>query len=75
MEAGEGSFEGMVKKWAIKINWERGEKLIIHNRQFTWMSTTETETKAAFLKEKKRHFLAKDISAVPLLRWYLFGYI
>lgn len=42
-------------------------KLIIHNRQFTWMSTTETE-KLRLLpskKKKKRHFLAKDISALP----------
>lgn len=28
-------------------------KLIIHNRQFTWMSKTGREAKAAFLKGRK----------------------
>lgn len=71
MEAEEGPFEGIVKKWAIKINWER-RKLIIHNRQFTRMNTTKTETKAVSLK--KRHFLVKDTFALAPLLSYLFDY-
>lgn len=51
-------------------------KLIIHNRQFTWMSTTETEKLRLFpSKKKKRHFLAEEISFLPPQWSYLFGYI
>ena len=51
-------------------------KLIIHNRQFTWMSTTEKE-KLRLLpsKKKKSHFLAEEISVLPPQCSYLFGYI
>lgn len=53
-------------------------KLIIHNRQFTWMSTTDTE-KLRLLPSKKKytHFLAEKISILPPLRslylFYLFS--
>lgn len=39
-------------------------KLIIHNRQFTWMSTTEI-AKVKKKKKKKCHFLAEEFSALP----------
>lgn len=45
-------------------------KLIIHNRQFTRMSTAETE-KLRLLPLKKR----KPFSALPPMWSYLFGYI
>lgn len=66
-----------MKEWlkvGDKNKLGKRRKLIIHNRQFTWMSTTE-KLRLLPSKKKKSHFLAEEISALPPQWLYLFGYI
>lgn len=55
----------MKKQLKVSDKNKLGErrKLIIHNRQFTWMSTVE-KLKLPSSKKEKSHFQTADISAL-----------